>query len=92
MQIKLGTWEARASDERISFEGGAIESPTEARILADMLHRWADAFEASKASDPLDSMLEVLGPELGELLASWKRETEARADAYRGAKKRTDLN
>jgi hypothetical protein len=37
-------------------------------------------------------MLEVLGPELGELLASWKRETEARADAYRGAKKRTDLN
>lgn len=93
MKIKLGTWEANASNERISFEGGAIESPTEARILADMLHRWAEAFEAANGREPIDQLLDQLGPEMVEWFQQMIRESKAREGHFTGAaRRRGDLN
>lgn len=97
MRIKLGTWEANASNERISFEGGSIESPTEARIVADMLHRWADAFEShSQRDELLEDLLQTFGPELVEYFQQLKRESEARTAHFEGGRRRSpgrgDLN
>lgn len=83
MQVKLGNWEARLTDRRISFEGGAIESATEARIFADMLMRWADAFDVANSKDGmLDYLIEQAGPELVKMFQNMAKESEARAAAY----------
>jgi len=93
MQIKLGNWEAKASEKRISFEGGTIETPTGARILADMLHRWADAFEDVNGREPFEQLLEQLGPELVEWFQQMIRESQAREGHFTGAaRRRDDLN